>query len=355
MLNQKPSSIAAFAKQMLAQHSLIAFFVLAFGFSWILWLLIPQSNGFSTIANYGPAFAAVVLSVILIREKDTGFGLKRWVIFALAFAAGLAIWVLFDAQQYMGLGWPAGAATAAVAAFFISGLLAGHKSVRDLLGPVNPRRVGWSSYIAALFLGPAIYLAAVGLDLALGGQLPPWPRGEPTPVLILLGFGFIFLYGGGITEEEGWRGFALPRLQNRFSPLVASIIIGIFWSFWHAPLYFVGQYTPESNTGPASIAGILTRLIWVIPLAIIFTWLYNRSERSLLLSLVLHTSFNLVTALVPLSPRAGMLMACGTMWAAALIIIAAGRMWRKTQVKAAGVDGATAAGPNRSVGRQPAI
>ncbi len=333
MQNQFTADVRA--KQTLAQHPILIFFILAYAFSWVVWFIIPQNNGLSTIANYGPTIAAMILSVILVKQGDRGFRSRWWVVFAISFAAALMIWIQFDHQQHLGLGWQSGTATAVVAAFIVSGLLAGRASIRELLGPLSPRRVSWSSYLAALIVGPAIYLLAVGLDLALGAQLPPWPRGEPTPGLVSLSFGFIFIFGSAVTEEAGWRGFALPRLQRRFSPLIASVIIGAVWAFWHAPLYFVGQYTAASNTGPAGIMGILTRFIWVVPLAIVVTWLYNRSKRSLLVVMLLHASFNTTTALVPMSPRAGMLMVFGTMWIFALIAIVTGRMWRKTQEPAA--------------------
>jgi membrane protease YdiL (CAAX protease family) len=140
---------------------------------------------------------------------------------------------------------------------------------------------------------------------------------------------WIVLFGGGL-EEPGWRGFALLRLQSRWSPLVASVILGLLWASWHDPEYFT---SPGMWGGPGAFAGILYRLVWNVPLAIIFTWLYNRSGRSRLLTLiVLHASFNTTTLLVPMSFQAGALL-MGTMWAIALVCIVAGRMWRKTQAE----------------------
>jgi membrane protease YdiL (CAAX protease family) len=177
-------------------------------------------------------------------------------------------------------------------------------------------------------LGPVIYLAPVGLDLALGGQRPPWPRGAPTLGLVMASFGWVLFFDGGM-EEPGWRGFALPRPQERWSPLPASVILGVFWSLWHAPLYFFGRYTAASSTGPAGVAGVLSRFGWVIPLAIIFAWLYNRSGRSALVTMILpHASFNTTTAIIALSDRAAVLF-LATTWGIALIGILMDRMWRR--------------------------
>ncbi len=132
-------------------------------------------------------------------------------------------------------------------------------------------------------------------------------------------------------EELGWRGFAMPRLQKWYSPLVASLIIGAFWALWHLPLYFNGQYTSDSNTGPAAVAGILMRFEWSLPLCVIFTWVYNRSHGSLLIMILFHTVFNWTTAVVPISYRAGAIMFMGTFWVVAIALVLMDRMWRKTR------------------------
>lgn len=316
------------AKEIIAGHQLIAFFVLTYAFTWTFWFLIPQSNAFSNVGTFGPFFAAVVISAIIAPEKVKGSHARRWALFALVFAVALSVWLLFRWRLHAGFDWLPGAALAALVAFLVSGPLAGRRGVRDLLGSLAIWRVGWSSYAAALLLGPAIWLLPIGLDLALGGKLPPWPRGVPSLDLVSLFFAWLLFFGAGFTEEPGWRGFALPRLQSRFSPLVASIMLGSVWAFWHTPLYFTGMYTATSNTGPAAVAGILARFVWVVPLAIVFTWLYNRSRGSVLIMVLLHTAFNTATAVVPLSPRAGVLF-LGTTWAIALVILVSARMWRK--------------------------
>jgi membrane protease YdiL (CAAX protease family) len=82
---------------------------------------------------------------------------------------------------------------------------------------------------------------------------------------------FVAVLGGGL-EEPGWRGFALPHLQRRHTPMVATLILGLAWGIWHVPLY-----------GP---------LGFVVPLVLAFfyTWLYNRTG-SVLLCILLHASF----------------------------------------------------------------
>jgi len=96
------------AKELIAQHQLIAFFVLAFVFSWATYFAIPASNAFSTLGNYGPFAAAVLMSAFLAPGKVIGGGVRRWALFAVVFAVAVPVWIVFDSIAKTGLGWPAG-------------------------------------------------------------------------------------------------------------------------------------------------------------------------------------------------------------------------------------------------------
>jgi len=96
-------------------------------------------------------------------------------------------------------------------------------------------------------------------------------------------FIFIFLFIG-VGEETGWRGFALPELQKRFSPLTASLIIGVIWAAWHIPLMgveFRGQIIPAL-------------LLGVMSASVLSAWLFNHSEGSLLPLPLFHATVNTV-------------------------------------------------------------
>jgi membrane protease YdiL (CAAX protease family) len=95
-------------------------------------------------------------------------------------------------------------------------------------------------------------------------QLQPWYQLFPK---LLLAYIQTMLFQGPLNEEPGWRGFALPKLQRKYSSIIASIIIGIIWGFWHLPLYITGLYT-------GGFEGILGRLLWTIPLSLILTWVF---------------------------------------------------------------------------------
>jgi membrane protease YdiL (CAAX protease family) len=212
--------------------------------------------------------------------------------------------------------------------FAFSGFYSSRRKVRELLAPLAQWRVGWIPWGAVFLLAPMLVLFGVLLDLALGGQFLGWPL--TTPAALAGAFGIALFSGGGM-EELGWRGFALPRLQKLYSPLVASLLIAVVWALWHLPLYFNGQYTADSSSGPAALAGILLRFEWSFPISIIFTWVYNRARGSLLIMVLFHTLFDWTTVVVPLSYRAGAITFLGTFWVVAFLLILTDRMWCKPQ------------------------
>jgi uncharacterized protein len=88
-----------------------------------------------------------------------------------------------------------------------------------------------------------------------------------------------------VGEEVGWRGYALPRLQHRLRPLPATLILALLWWLWHLEFFLIDQ---------VPLASFPTYLIEVTAVAIILTWIYNRSGASVLLVVVWHAAYNWV-------------------------------------------------------------
>jgi membrane protease YdiL (CAAX protease family) len=147
---------------------------------------------------------------------------------------------------------------------------------RAIGAPLRPwaaRIVKWRVpirfYLYALGL-PALLFAIVNLELALLGQdVELGLLGERLPAYLAT-FVMVLVLGGGL-EEPGWRGFALPRLQEHHTPVRATLILGLVWGIWHLPLY-----------GAAFVGPLL--------FVFFYTWLYNRTG-SVLLCILLHASF----------------------------------------------------------------
>jgi len=180
----------------------------------------------------------------------------------------------------------------------ISSARSGNPNVQERMASLLPSTLSLRWFGFALFFNAVILLISWGLGELLGLEIIPpplWEHTVPKAVyLLVVTFLMTSLVRGGI-EEPGWRGFMLPELQKRFSPLGASLIIAVFWDLWHIPLYLNGFY-PGGIVG-----GMIGRTIYIIPLAIVFTWLYNRTRGNLFLLLVFHTMVNVMDAFIPYS------------------------------------------------------
>ncbi|MEX2160847.1 MAG: type II CAAX endopeptidase family protein [Anaerolineales bacterium] len=143
-------------------------------------------------------------------------------------------------------------------------------------------KVDWFWYLAAFSLvglpaliGLVYILLGNPFDGPVQGSIGFWVWAVVTTVI-----------QGPLGEETGWRGFALPRLQRRYNALVSSLILGLLWAFWHLPLYiFTGA--ARQTEYPLFIFVPMT-----VALAIWFTWIYNNTRGSILLTFLAHFSFN---------------------------------------------------------------
>jgi membrane protease YdiL (CAAX protease family) len=177
----------------------------------------------------------------------------------------------------------------ALAALGVTAYESGGAGLRALLGQLLRWRVRPIWYAVALG-GPLLLTLAIAvLYRATGGVLPASvPLPLPLPLLLLLFFVYVGLFHGGLDEELGWRGYALPRLQQRYGALTASLILGVIWAGWHLPAWLL----PDSTQAGLSFSVFL---VSVVATSIIFTWLYDSTGGSLLLIIVLHTVFDICT------------------------------------------------------------
>lgn len=113
------------------------------------------------------------------------------------------------------------------------------------------------------------------------------------PILLLFTVNVVFasLLGGG-QEEFGWRGFALPHLQARFDALPASLIIGVVWAIWHAPL-FVFDVSGYAKLSPLLYAAS------VVSFSVVLTWFYNSSQGCLPATILFHGTINAAVNVPP--------------------------------------------------------
>ena len=153
--------------------------------------------------------------------------------------------------------------------------------LKYLFGQLVSRRSSIVWLLVALFLPLLIGAIAILMWVASGGEYEP-----PDAALVFLPLLLANLIAN-IWEEIGWRGYALPSLQERHSALISSIIVGIFWGVWHWPHFSIKDSQMISNYG-----NFAWFLAVTIAGSVIYTWLYNSSEGSLLVTSLYHASGN---------------------------------------------------------------
>jgi uncharacterized protein len=233
---------------LIASHPLIAYFVLALAITWLV---------------FGP-----------VALGQNGLGLLPYTL------PDGAVLLMFIAGAYGPL----------MAAVIVTRATGGR--VRELFKRVVQWRVGVIWYLVALFAMLVIwvvgYSAALdGLPLRLIAQNLPMAAGlfvsNVVAGLILPSLG----------EEPGWRGFALPRLQQRFHPVVAALILGVVHSVWHLPAIAV-----PSLLGPLTLENFAAFTLTAAAATSVYVWVYNHSRGSILTAIVLHAASNAASSML---------------------------------------------------------
>ena len=179
-----------------------------------------------------------------------------------------------------------------LAAIIVTGATKGGEGVRNIFRSMFHWRVGVRWWAAAVLLPAGLFALAIGIGVLSGSPLP-----NPSMGLLLPGGSLIvvviLILIGSFGEEPGWRGFALPRLQQKRNPLVATIILVVFWWLFHLPALWVMPPWVDSvrQQGFIPVYGML--LIFLLALGILTAWVYNRSGGSVLMPILLHASWNL--------------------------------------------------------------
>lgn len=170
-------------------------------------------------------------------------------------------------------------------ALVVTRITAGRDGLDRLLG----RMVQWRArpfwYLLALVGIPA----ATGLGyLALSGGALVLEGGVVSVIAVLATTYLTYLLGGPVQEEIGWRGFALPRLEARLSPVAASLALGLLHCFWHAPLFL----TSEWDTARQEPSQYVAYLLLILSLSVVLSWLFNGSRGSVMLAILGHNGLN---------------------------------------------------------------
>jgi membrane protease YdiL (CAAX protease family) len=251
----------------LQRAPLLGFLVLTFAWSWACWALSPaikpQLPWLATLLMFAGSFGPSLAAIVVVASTRRVAGLRAW---------------LSRCLQW---------------------------------------RIGWGWWAFALLLPLAVMLLAAGLHIALGGDIATAPASGHL-LMTVVNLPLVLLLGGPLGEEFGWRGYALPVLQDRLGWRTASLGLGLVWGVWHVPLFFI------DGTAQAHIP-IALFLLSVVAMSVVFAWLVNRTAGSVVAALLFHTAINFWPSVVPVLPTEGSYRAYAFV-VATLVLLALGAL-----------------------------
>ncbi|MEX5716921.1 CPBP family intramembrane glutamic endopeptidase [Geodermatophilus maliterrae] len=195
--------------------------------------------------------------------------------FVLAYVLSWTPWA-FDAAGFS-LGTPFFPGGPLVAALVVIAVVDGRRGFRELGSRLVRWRVGWVWYLVALGL-PVLMVLVTGLVTSwTGAPAPDLSSIVWADVALLLAIRLVNPADSALGEEPGFRGYALPHLQDRLSPLAAAGVLGVLAAGWHVPLVALG------NLGWIGLPS-------TVVITFLYVWLFNRSGGSLLMAVLFHAS-----------------------------------------------------------------
>ncbi|SEF11311.1 CAAX protease self-immunity [Rhizobiales bacterium GAS191] len=239
----------------------------------------PSSSGLSGLLQRYPLTSFFLIALAI-----------SWAVVIVVVASGFpTTWVTIVAI----------AAGPAISAFIMTAVTEGSAGARRLLQRLVVWRVPLVWYLFAFLGVPAIFvLGTVFLPGATASFDPLTPQKWLTYLWM---FPLVAVVGGPLLEEPGWRGFALSRLQEKFGPLIGTMILGLLWAAWHYPQYMMPDWAAQN--GGFSLKSAIVFTIAVLPITIILTWVFNNTRGSLLAAILVHASVNTFSAFIgPLFP-----------------------------------------------------
>lgn len=203
----------------------------------------------------------------------------------------------------------------AASALILTAITGGRSALRNLRARLFLWRVEIRWWLAAAVGQPVLLvLAALVANLVFPTKVTPQPLTSISAFIVNV---FILLIAT-LGEEIGWRGVALPGLQQRNSALRSSVILGLVWATWHLPFWLLLDTFDQFG-----ISYLFLNFLFVVPLTCYITWFFNHGKQSILLAVMLHLTFNIVnTVLLPVTLHIGAFLVFGVLeWLVAFFIL----------------------------------
>lgn len=238
----------------LARQNLWQFFLLTFMFSWILWL------------------PGLLITYKLVTPTRT------WI-------------VICNILRWLGGMGPS------VAAVLLTKKHDGYSGIKKILCRVWDMGLGYW-YLPVLFLLPATIIFAHVLNGLVFNS--PFPKSSLLTEFYWIPIIFLVFLIMQFSEELGWRGYALDRLQKRWSAVLSSVLLGSIWAIWHLPMFLISGFSQFDNQLPYG-----QFFITLVLISVLITWLQNNTKGSLAPAFIMHALFNLSGEVFPLVEKTG--------------------------------------------------
>ncbi|HEY5730329.1 MAG TPA: CPBP family intramembrane glutamic endopeptidase [Anaerolineales bacterium] len=311
-------------------HQAAAFFIIVYAVAWtgmfVIYFIFPGNDVVLVLCMpfmlFSPALTAMLISGIAKpgpKHKDSR---PRWLAFVISWLVSGLIMIL---HTRINLGLESVAASivfgvmAVFPAWILSSAYARTPGIRKMFSTLLKPRGPAIWYLVIFLIFPGFILLSFYFTPLLGGESRFFLANlgmKGAGLFLFLEFTNGFLSTGGINEESGWRGFALPRFQARYSMIVAGLMVAYLWSFWHLP-YDIGEGVPAAWI-------IQNRLFWTPLYGILMTWLYNRTNGSLLAPALFHPAMNTFGNSFLITPLGNILFI-----GLAIYAVVSDRMWKK--------------------------
>ncbi|HLO69963.1 MAG TPA: CPBP family intramembrane glutamic endopeptidase [Flavipsychrobacter sp.] len=221
---------------------LVTFFVLAYTISWVIWMPL-----------WLPALGIANLPVVPFNHAIGGLGPM-------------------------------------IAAFIVTYAERKNEGVQHLLKAMFSFKA--ILYIAVALLSPFLMLWLAGVaDYMIAGNSFDWKgftKSREFPDFSFVTFLLYNLVFFGYGEEVGWRGYALPKLQQRYKPVKAALVLTVFWIIWHWPLFLYRQGYTEMGIG-----GIVGWIFSMLTGSVLLSWMFNASKGSILVVAIFHATIDI--------------------------------------------------------------
>ncbi len=322
--------------QWIKVHQVTAFFLITFIISWGLgytWILVVEKGIYllaplTITALLGPALAGIIISALSNTQPKAGTKRSHWIAFLIAWVVCALVFLANNTFINHAPFSPIMLIFTLVAvvpvAFVISMVRSRLPEVRSYLASLIRFRGVWGWSLLAIVFFPALVLLSMLFSNLISRQPIELHQVRETGLLlvglIVVKFLYQFFFFNATGEEIGWRGFALPRLQSFTSPLVACLVLNLFWGPWHFFLWW-------SEGRPVfSLEFWVQTILELFAGTVTLCWFYNRSKGSILVAGIAHAAANTTFWLFP---NLDWTVYNWTVAIAALVMILVDRMWKK--------------------------